>query len=306
MPCILVVRLFSFSMFDVHWFLALTTFVWSFDSIMQVVTFTSVGYGDLCPTTTAGKMFTILFGLSGIALLGAAIATIGSRLMEREAEMIRAAEKASRKRMFHLFRSIAKPNDNKKTANVATSEPATGNAPKPSLGVQKWRQTISNLFKRSIPAILALLFGGIIMGQIEGWSITDSLYYSFITAGTLGYGDFSPVTRRGRIWGIVFIPLAVAAAGELLGGVASALLERRQEEYYQSLMTRELDVKRLLEMDTDKDGRVSREEYVEFMLKEMDLVSETQFEELHRQFHHLDVDGGGFLDKNDIREKLNN
>lgn len=262
-------------------------------TVQKVVTFTSVGYGDLCPTTPAGKIFTILFGLSGIALLGAAIATIGSRLMERENAILKAAEETSRRRMMQLFQAFQKG----ETILVSKNDSKQHDIP-------LWRQTIGNLLKKSVPAIVALMVGGSIMGHIEGWSWMDSIYYSFITAGTLGYGDFSPITRNGRLWGIVFIPLSVAAAGEVLGNVASALMERRQERFYVQLMQRELNIQRLLEMDTDQDGKVTREEYVQFMLKEMDLVTEKQFEELHSQFQRLDADGGGYLDKKDLKLKL--
>ena len=48
------------------------------------VIFSTVGYGDLCPTTLTGKFFSCFFGVAGISLLGAAVATIGSRLVEVE------------------------------------------------------------------------------------------------------------------------------------------------------------------------------------------------------------------------------
>ncbi len=236
-------------------------------------------------------MFTILFGLSGIALLGAAIATIGSRMMDRENALFQAAQEASRKRMLQLFQAFHKGEKELSNGEEKHQE-------------SLWRRTIGNLLKKSVPAVVVLVVGGTIMGRIEGWLWTDSIYYSFITAGTLGYGDFSPVTRNGRLWGIVFIPLSVAAAGEVLGNVASALMERRQEQVYEQLMERELNLQRLLEMDTDQDGKVTREEYVHFMLKEMDLVTDKQFEELYTQFERLDADGGGYLDKNDLQLKL--
>jgi potassium channel subfamily K len=262
----------------------------------SVVTFTTVGYGDLCPTTTAGKAFTIMFGLSGISILGAAIATIGSRLVQKENDMIQAARETSRKRVLGIFNAIAGTEDDNGNATTTEQEESRKN----SNNVPLWRHTIQSLAQKSIPAFSALLLGGVCMGKLEGWSVVDSIYYSFITAGTLGYGDFSPVSRPGRLWGVVFIPLAVAAAGDVLGNVASALLERRQEKFYHSLMERELNMQQLVEMDTDNSGTVSREEYVAFMLKEMELVSEEQFEELHAQFKKLDVDGGGYLDKMDL------
>ena len=80
-------------------------------------------------------------------------------------------------------------------------------------------------------------------------------------------------------------------------------MERRQQQFYDDLMGRELDFNQLLKMDADKDGRVTREEYVQFMLKEMDMVPEEQFKDLHAQFLQLDLDGDGYLDTKDLTLK---
>lgn len=289
--------------------------------------FFSVGYGDLCPTSPMGKVFTILFGLSGISILGIAIATIGSRLAAVESNMIQNARKASRKRVLrfmhalgdvHPFRKNGYGNDNEtasSTMNAPSSKeraeatiPVTGaenDNPTPSkTSAPLWRKTFQSLFTKSVPAFSVIILGGFSMGRLEGWSLLDSVYYAFITAVTLGYGDFSPVTRPGRLWAIFFIPLAVAAAGEVLGNVATTLQERRQELYYESLMQKELNMDRLLAMDTDHSGSVSREEYVEYMLLEMGVVSQEEFEELHSQFAKLDRDGTGYLDRNDLKTRV--
>ena len=296
---------------------------WSFVDALyfSVVTFSTVGYGDLTPTSGLGKAFTILFGLSGISILGIAISTIGSRLAAVESTMVAKARKITRRRMKAFWHTLIEERHSKHgkgkkpiEATSSTKSPKSDSSTADETEIQKtsetngevplWKQTLGSLLTKSIPAFALIVVGGVIMGKIEGWSILDSCYYAFITAVTLGYGDFSPMTKPGRIWAIVFIPLAVAAAGEVLGNVATTIQERRQEKFYKSLMERELNVDRLLEMDTNHDGKVSREEYVEFMLKEMELVSQEEFAELHDQFEKLDTDGGGFLDKNDLKELL--
>jgi Ca2+-binding EF-hand superfamily protein len=65
-------------------------------------------------------------------------------------------------------------------------------------------------------------------------------------------------------------------------------------------MEREISTDNLLVMDADNNGQLSRAEYVQCMLREMGLVEAEEFDELHGQFHRLDVDGGGYLDKNDL------
>jgi voltage-gated potassium channel len=61
-------------------------------------------------------------------------------------------------------------------------------------------------------------------GRREGWSTGDSLYYGFITATTVGYGDMTPTTGRSKIYaiilamiGLIFTGIIVALAVEAAG-----------------------------------------------------------------------------------------
>lgn len=49
----------------------------------SVTTVTTVGYGDIVPTTPAGRVFGVVLMLVGIAFLGVFISTLGSALTER-------------------------------------------------------------------------------------------------------------------------------------------------------------------------------------------------------------------------------
>jgi hypothetical protein len=46
-------------------------------------------------------------------------------------------------------------------------------------------------------------------------------------------------------------------------------------------------------MDFDKNGQISREEYVQFMLLEMGRVTRQEIDELYMQFDRLDVTASG-------------
>jgi potassium channel subfamily K, other eukaryote len=122
-------------------------------------------------------------------------------------------------------------------------------------------------------------------------SFTASLFL----ASTIGLGDLTPKTRNARLFAIAFIPLGVAAAGEVLSGVAEAMVQRRQIQLYESQLKSDFTIEHLQIMDGNADGQISREEYVEFMLKEMERVSQVELDELHTQFGRLDVDKTGFL-----------
>ena len=64
---------------------------------------------------------------------------------------------------------------------------------------------------------------GLIVGLLEGWSVQESIYFSFITALTIGYGDHTPKTLLTRtlailigICGIVMTALLAAVAVKAL------------------------------------------------------------------------------------------
>lgn len=130
-------------------------------------------------------------------------------------------------------------------------------------------------------------------------SSADS-YYALVTASTIGFGDYAPVTKAARLFAVIFIPLSVAAAGELLSGVAMALVHRRQREVYEKQLEEDLTIEYLKVMDADGDGKITREEYINFMLIEMGRVSRAELDELVVQFDRLDVTCSGFLDNEDL------
>ena len=65
---------------------------------------------------------------------------------------------------------------------------------------------------------LAIALLGYTVGRKEGWSSFDSLYWSFITATTVGYGDIKPVKTESRIVAVV-----IAFLGLTLTGIVIAL-----------------------------------------------------------------------------------
>jgi len=62
---------------------------WSFlDSLyFSVVTLTTVGYGDLSPATTAGKVFTIVYIFVGLGIVLGFVNAVAERSLERRAEI---------------------------------------------------------------------------------------------------------------------------------------------------------------------------------------------------------------------------
>jgi Ca2+-binding EF-hand superfamily protein len=61
-----------------------------------------------------------------------------------------------------------------------------------------------------------------------------------------------------------------------------------------------LDATTLEDMDEDGDGKVTEQEFVYYMIIKSGKIGSDDLEEIRNQFHILDEDGSGELDKNDI------
>lgn len=71
------------------------------------------------------------------------------------------------------------------------------------------------LFLTLVTLILLL---GMLVGRTEGWRRQDAIYFAFITATTVGYGDFHPHRLMGKA-----LAIFIALTGMLLTGIIIAI-----------------------------------------------------------------------------------
>ncbi len=98
------------------------------------------------------------------------------------------------------------------------------------------RQFTANPASSALLSVLLLLFlllefGGLAMVAAEkgaaGANITsasDSIWYTYVTMTTVGYGDMYPVTDGGRIIGMIIMAAGVGLFGTLTGFLSNAFL----------------------------------------------------------------------------------
>ena len=72
----------------------------------------------------------------------------------------------------------------------------------------------------TFPLLLTLAAAIIVVGQAvgshEGWSRFESVYWSFITATTVGYGDIRPLKRGSRVFAVLIAFLGLVLTGILI------------------------------------------------------------------------------------------
>ncbi len=61
-------------------------------------------------------------------------------------------------------------------------------------------------------------------------SFEDSVWWAVVTAATVGYGDYFPISTAGRIAGILLMFFGVALMGAVTGNIASLLVEKQLKE----------------------------------------------------------------------------
>ena len=264
---------------------------------LSVVTFSTLGYGDVPITTKGGKLFSCAFALTGIGIIGIALGYIGQQLVQ--AQML-ALQMASRKKAAAAVAAA------ESSLKETCSDPMTPDSLKKGLGqrqgpdLQQSNSAGRQLVLSIVPIVVLILIGSLVVGRYEGWDAVDSIYWCVITGTSVGFGDKVPQTGSMRWFCIVYIPLAVGAYSTALGRIANIFVEREIRKNNAKLLQREVTLEDLETMNDDGDGEVSPLEFVEHMLKSMNKVDQALLDDLHRQFDVLDADGSGGLQEDDI------
>jgi voltage-gated potassium channel len=82
--------------------------------------------------------------------------------------------------------------------------------------------------------IFTLFLGTIGIHFAEGTSIGNSLWWSFVTITTVGYGDISPTTSLGRIIAGIIMLVGIGFLGMLTATIATFFLKRNYNTSFKS------------------------------------------------------------------------
>ena len=275
----------------------------------SVVTFTTVGYGDLYPGCSYGdnsdyenkssKLFACIFSLLGIAIIGYALQILGQQMVQAQVKALQSSPSTTKKSGdidIIINNSDSEEEKEKKLIQMATKEKNAKDKREKDIKKERYQK----IGKMLIPIVVLFTVGSLVFGFLEGWDPVDSLYWCVITAASIGYGEFSPKEQSSRALAIVFIPLSVGVISQALAGIVNIFIEEEINRANAKLMGRELTIEDLEQMNTDDDGEVSQLEFVEFMLKTMKKVDQNLLDDLHAQFKKMDADNSGSLQKSDL------
>lgn len=69
--------------------------------------------------------------------------------------------------------------------------------------------------------LVVMVAAGLVVGQIEDWRIGETLYFTFVTGLTIGYGDIAPKHAIARV-----LALVIGLSGIILTGLVAAVAVR--------------------------------------------------------------------------------
>jgi voltage-gated potassium channel len=80
--------------------------------------------------------------------------------------------------------------------------------------------------------VAVLLIGTVGFMLLEKLSFMDSLYFTFVTISTVGYGDITPVTEGGRGFAIFIILIGITSFLTILTSLAQTMIHQGQERLH--------------------------------------------------------------------------
>jgi potassium channel subfamily K len=85
---------------------------------------------------------------------------------------------------------------------------------------------------QSLGFIVYLFAGAAIFSHIEGWRLTDGIYWATVTLLTIGFGDIVPATHTGRSLIIPFATTGIVMIGLVIGSIGTLVLDRGAKKMF--------------------------------------------------------------------------
>lgn len=77
-------------------------------------------------------------------------------------------------------------------------------------------------------SLFCIVIGGVAIHFVDGMSVFDGIWWSFVTATTVGYGDISPSTAAGRVIAAILMIVGIGLIGSLTSTITALFFQRHE------------------------------------------------------------------------------
>ncbi|CDH57883.1 predicted protein [Lichtheimia corymbifera JMRC:FSU:9682] len=220
---------------------------------------TTIGYGDIAPSTSQGKIFFLLYTAAGVSVVGYMLLSIRAVITGSSSDILKV--NLMRVESLHDY-SHRQHQKWLARHDAGVSYPQSGNNRRPTFNNNRARRrlssnvstfsnyTISNIINNKDRQILVQVitrsgvvrmtftlilcwFGGAgVFCLLEhDWSYLDALYFAFCTQLTIGFGDIVPQSVLAQEFWLVYIVISIAVAAYFISLFGDALVEKLHIQY---------------------------------------------------------------------------
>jgi hypothetical protein len=237
----------------------------------ETMTLTTVGYGDVSPTTNKSRTFTVFYILCGIAIVGRIINDFAVSILE-----------------FVEKRAKEKMKDNKHVG----SQPS----------IFYWKKIATS----TLLIIFVVIFGALFYHKNEDIGFGEAVYFCVVTSSTVGYGDTTLTKDSSRMFAIFYMMSSCIIVAVSIGNAAAVFLEMNNDKKREEMLSRKLDFNFIRELDKGDDVQgIDKLNFLVAMLVHLELVDRSRdIDPWLTKFEELDINGDGHLDFNEAIENL--
>lgn len=237
-----------------------------------IVTLTTVGYGDLSPTTVSSKLFVIYYVIVSIGIVSSYVAYFVGLFIDRQEELL-------------VERTLGAEGEEAQDAEARILAATEGLDRADYTGM-----AFSGAFMLGVLAV-----GCAIFVFLEKMSLVNAIYATVISASTVGFGDLRPTHPNTKLCMTVWLVFSTIAVAKLIGDFTDARVKYKQQAMTRRMLTAQMDRRSLAMLDQNKDGHVEYGEFLSTMLVSCGKITHEELNTFRLRFNALDQDKDGKL-----------
>ncbi|XP_040569259.1 TWiK family of potassium channels protein 7 isoform X2 [Lepeophtheirus salmonis] len=202
---------------------------------------TTIGYGNIAPVGTPGRVFCILFAIIGIPFTLSVIADIG-QIFATLVSLFWRKYKHFVIPIYNRFKSLCKKKKKKKKGEGESGEGEAGDDGDESEDEDEEGFGGLSMGGNMLTALAALAFlclflsiAAMIFKLWEDWSFFDAFYFCFITMTTIGFGDIVPDISGGEKTPYMLVCMIFILVGLAFTSTIIELVRRQYTESWQKM-----------------------------------------------------------------------